>query len=136
MHKQFLDLIGRELLRDSLKSFFTPHISQLKEEHTKNQIQAQDILSQMMLDFLRDHKISLWFSPTEQSSVEYFDDLQKYSSDLASRSLLLMIFRHAIKYGDPVCIRACQRQEITYTLNLSQKPLIHVVIMKKKTRGL
>ena len=113
MHRQFLVLIGREFLGDGLKSFFTPHIPQLKEEHAKNKEQAKETLSEIMLDFLKEHKIPLWFNPTEQSSVQYFDDLQKYSSDLAARSLLLMIFSHAIKYGDPICIRACQRQEIT-----------------------
>ena len=98
MHRQFLILIGKEFLRDGLKTFFSPHISYLKEEFVKDKDQAQSILAHMMTDFLSDHNLHLWFNPAEQASVQYYDDLQKYSSDLPSRvkKLIGLILKSSI----------------------------------------
>ena len=61
----------------------------------------------LMLDFLEKHKLGLWFD--DNACLDYYDDLQKYASDIASSTLLLMNFIHSIKYGDCTSIRACHK---------------------------
>ena len=61
-----------------------------------------------MIQFLTEHNIKLWYNPTS-ANCEYFDDLHKYACDMASSCLLLMVFMHAIKHGDHLCIQACHR---------------------------
>ena len=106
-NKQFLLLIGSELLRDSLQAFFPSHIEDLEEELKIDLTSAKNLLARLIVDFLEKFNLKLWFKPEE--SPEYYDDLNKYSCDTASRSLLLMVFSHAVKYGDAVCIRACHK---------------------------
>ena len=60
-----------------------------------------------MLSFIDVHDLNLRYCGTKIK--QSMDDLQKYASEVSAVSLLLMIFLHAIKYGDSTSIRACHK---------------------------
>ena len=68
---------------------------------------SKTVVKDFMLQFLIKHEMYLWYSSND--SPQYMDDLHKYASDISSSTLLLLIFIHAIKYGDTTCIRACHK---------------------------
>ena len=94
-----------------------PRINQIGEVFKTNPEQAKSLTTTILLEYLEKHKLKMWFNP-EEDVDEYHDDLQKYSTDLAARTLLLMVMSHAVKYGDPVCIRACHRYYLLSLYNL------------------
>ena len=112
MNQQFFVTVGREFLRSALKTFFKDHILEIEKKFNFGCQNLLNIVCDLMNQFLELHNIKLWYDPTDSPS--FSDDLKKYASDASARVLLVMVFSHAIKYGDTECIRACHRVFVAF----------------------
>jgi hypothetical protein len=50
-------------------------------------------------------KLQLWWDPTK-ADPEFYDSAEEYGASVAVRTLLVMTYKHAVKYGDATAIRA------------------------------
>ena len=102
MNQQFFITVGREFLRDALKIFFEAHIADIVKKFELGCPDLKKYVSQLMNHFLELNNIKHWYDPSH--SPTFPDDLFKYASDASGRALLVMVFNHAIKYGDIDCM--------------------------------
>ena len=101
-NRQFPALVATEFLRDGLAQYKAEC-----EAGSQPVLKSEAWLSDFFNSFLHSRSIRLWF----ESDVKpiFFDDVQSYASNLVSRVLLQLVHRHAVKYGDPIALRACHK---------------------------
>ena len=105
-NRQFPALVGLEMLREGL-AMYKAECEASNNPVIKDEVWLKDFYDK----FLATRQIRLWFDPEDKPS--FFDDMNAYAANLVSRMLLHFVHRHAVKYGDPVTLRACH---IIYTL--------------------
>ena len=101
-NRQFPALVATEFLRDGLAQYKAEC-----EAGSQPVLQSEAWLSDFFNSFLDSRSIRLWFDSDAKPTL--FDDVQSYASNLVSRVLLQLVHRHAVKYGDPVALRACHK---------------------------
>ena len=77
-NRQFPETVATEMLRDGL-AMYKAEVEAGAEPIAKNEAWLVGFFN----DFLKTRKIRLWFDPKDK--VNFFDDIQAYASNLASR---------------------------------------------------
>ena len=62
----------------------------------------------MLREFLSNSNIQLWWDPAVKEPI-YYDDAEEYAVNTATRTIILMAYKHALKYGDATCIHAIHK---------------------------
>jgi hypothetical protein len=97
-HSNFMIKVGSTLLEEALEHYYAKLAA---EEVVMEQTAAG---ARSFFDgFLTDFKIQLWWD-LEAGNLDFYDNAEEYAVSAATRALVLMVFKHAVKYGDATCI--------------------------------
>jgi hypothetical protein len=102
-HSNFMITVGSTLLEEALERYY----AKLAVEGVV--IEQTVAGARNFLDsFLTDSKIQLWWDPAAEE-LTFYDNAEEYAVSAATRALVLMVFKHAVKYGDATCIRTIHK---------------------------
>ena len=102
-HSSFHIAVGSGFLVDAMERFRCK-LHMESNVVTESKLGAEDLFN----NFLEFCKIKLWWDP-ENPEPKYLDDAEEYTVSVATRTLLLMVYKHAIKFGDSVAINALHK---------------------------
>ena len=102
-HSNFLVTCGSTIVVEALERYKC----QLDQEGKKLEETAAGA-QQFFRQFLAAAKIQLWWDPRAQE-YDYYDDAEEYAVSASIRTILLMSYKHAIKFGDAMSIHVIHK---------------------------
>lgn len=102
-HSNFMLACGSAILVEALERY-NCELNVEGKTFPKTLAGAQHLLR----EFLTNSNIQLWWDPAVKEPI-YYDDAEEYAVNTATRTIILMAYKHALKYGDATCIHAIHK---------------------------